>query len=305
MKRIEVQGHSGCYVDIKQSDDGITIDKYTRQEKYFSRLCSQMNKQINAYYNNSIDNIIIPDVRTIDDSWAGELHTIMDYVYGKNFISFFEYADKFTIDNFIRTICHFVDNEINECDTMESFTTNDMYEKWVSVKNNINNNNIIEHISDANERVFYDRTLYGIMTRCNEIFVPDRIYKKFPIGICHGDLTFSNIIFRDNEYGLIDFLDSFIESPIMDIVKLRQDSKYMWSVLMYTGDSYDMTRYNIICNYIDKRIDDHYRKYDFYNETYKDFQLMNFLRILQYGKDDRVIKYLIDTIENILYSNDN
>ena len=41
---------------------------------------------------------------------------------------------------------------------------------------------------------------------------------KIPIGICHGDLTFSNILFNGNNYYLIDFLDSFIEYPLMDIV---------------------------------------------------------------------------------------
>ena len=47
-----------------------------------------------------------------------------------------------------------------------------------------------------------------------------------PVGTCHGDLTFSNILFNGNNYYLIDFLDSFIESPLLDIVKLRQDTAW-------------------------------------------------------------------------------
>ena len=46
------------------------------------------------------------------------------------------------------------------------------------------------------------------------------IYKN----VCHGDLTLSNLIFKNNEIYCIDFLDSFIDSPIIDLVKLKQDS---------------------------------------------------------------------------------
>ena len=128
-------------------------------------------------------------------------------------------------------------------------------------------------------------------------------FENFYVGKCHGDLTFSNIIFRDNEYALIDFLDSFIESPIMDIVKLRQDTKYKWSTLMYNSKEYDKTRYDMICKYIDEQIDNHFKKYSFYNDTYPIFQLMNFLRIIQYAKKDEVTVYLIETINNILKEN--
>ena len=109
-----------------------------------------------------------------------------------------------------------------------------------------------------------------------------------PVGVCHGDLTFSNILFNGNNYYLIDFLDSFIESPIMDMVKLRQDTAHLWSPLMYTGN-YDSTRLNIICNKIDNELDKCFRKYDWYCKYYNIFQLLNFMRILQYAHDERVI----------------
>jgi hypothetical protein len=53
---------------------------------------------------------------------------------------------------------------------------------------------------------------------------------NFPIGPCHGDLTLSNVIF-DSVSGitLIDFLDTFLESPLQDVAKLKQDYVYGWS----------------------------------------------------------------------------
>lgn len=52
----------------------------------------------------------------------------------------------------------------------------------------------------------------------------------FPIGSCHGDLTLSNVIL-DPVAGvtLIDFLDTYLETPLQDVAKLKQDFVYGWS----------------------------------------------------------------------------
>ena len=120
-----------------------------------------------------------------------------------------------------------------------------------------------------------------------------------PVGICHGDLTFSNMLFNGNNYYLIDFLDSFVESPLLDIVKLRQDSAYLWSQLMYIHD-YDKIRLKVISESIDKRIDTYFGRYTWYREYYTTFQLMNFLRILQYAHEEIVIYYLKDVLKKII-----
>lgn len=121
-----------------------------------------------------------------------------------------------------------------------------------------------------------------------------------PVGICHGDLTFSNVLFNGNNYYLIDFLDSFIESPLLDIVKIRQDSAHLWSQLMYTKP-YDKLRLQIICEKIDKEIDCYFGQYKWYCEYYNIFQLMNMLRILQYAKENKVVKYLKKEIKELLH----
>ena len=60
-------------------------------------------------------------------------------------------------------------------------------------------------------------------------FLKDK-FLEIPIGTCHGDLTLSNIIVsRTGSLNLIDFLPTFIESPLWDIVKIYQDLKYGWS----------------------------------------------------------------------------
>jgi hypothetical protein len=51
-----------------------------------------------------------------------------------------------------------------------------------------------------------------------------------PIGACHGDLTLSNLIFNPVDgILLIDFLHTYLESPLQDVAKVRQDYDYGWS----------------------------------------------------------------------------
>lgn len=53
---------------------------------------------------------------------------------------------------------------------------------------------------------------------------------SFPIGPCHGDLTLGNLIL-DASLGLtlIDFLYTYLETPLQDVAKLKQDLVYGWS----------------------------------------------------------------------------
>lgn len=122
-----------------------------------------------------------------------------------------------------------------------------------------------------------------------------------PIGVCHGDLTFSNILFNGNNYYLIDFLDSFIETPLQDIVKIRQDTAYRWSQLMYTK-RYDAVRLGIICDKIDHEIDLYFsNKYQWYTDHYRTVQLMNILRILPYAHEEKVVCYLKNILNSLLH----
>ena len=142
-----------------------------------------------------------------------------------------------------------------------------------------------------------DKTIFN---RC-DVFFAELKEISIPIGICHGDLTFSNILFNGNNYYLIDFLDSFIETPLQDIAKIRQDTAYRWSQLMYTKP-YDAVRLRIICDKIDSEIDSYFsHKYEWYRGNYRVVQLMNILRILPYAHEENVIIYLQNILKSLLY----
>lgn len=286
---IEVKGHSGCMVKILTTGrNKLLIDKSTEDTSYFPRLLLQAKKQQMAG-EQEYQHIRIPKIERIvqDDR---HVSVMMEYVYSRNFIEYFEAAGFEQINYFIKALQLFVDREIKASPITE-VDANIILDKLKSVEKKVKDN---PHL--------HDDKILQLMTESHDKFYSMITQNciSLPVGICHGDLTFSNILFNGNNYYLIDFLDSFIESPLMDIVKIRQDSAYKWSQLMYIHD-FDHIRLKLICKKIDQEIDTYYRKYGWYRDYYRIMQLMNFLRILQYAKEKKVIDYLKEVIGGILH----
>ncbi len=62
-------------------------------------------------------------------------------------------------------------------------------------------------------------------------FLKNMNWNGFPTSSCHGDLTLENILVtQDKEIYLIDFLDSFVDSALIDCAKLLQDLELQWSL---------------------------------------------------------------------------
>lgn len=285
--KIEVKGHSGCNIDVVRENNKLYVYKSSNNLGYLNRLELQGLKQRDAAYNMDIPGISVPIISEINKT-DSSVTLKMNYVYSKNFVNYFEYAGFEQITNFINAMRKFLIYEIRNS-VMKTVKASVLKEKFIDVKNKTLSNTVLKN----------DSEIIDIIDKSEHIFnnVKDM---QMPIGMCHGDLTFSNILFSDNNYHLIDFLDSFVESPLLDIVKLRQDSAYLWSQLMYSGNC-DTIRLKIIAKKIDSEIDKFASQFDWYNDNYKIFQLMNFLRILQYAKDTTVINYLKNVINQLLY----
>lgn len=283
---IEVKGHSGCSVNIVREDKKLLIIKSTNDPKYISRLEKQAFKQKQAS-ELEYQFVRIPRIYDIKKS-TSTLSVKMEYIYSKNYIEHFEAAGFEQIEYFINAMKMFLEKEI-ESSPIKTISKSIIIKKFKDVNQKIKSNILL-----CNDLIVND-----ILIKCDEIFnsLPEDI--NLPIGKCHGDLTFSNILFNGNNCYLIDFLDSFIESPIMDMVKLRQDSMYRWSTLMYTG-VFDETRLKIISEKIDKELTNFFSNCEWYRLYYKPFQIMNFLRILQYAKEERVIVYLKNILIELL-----
>ena len=282
---IEVKGHSGCSIEIVRHGKNLIIEKGTKDPKYVERLYQQALKQQKAQ-ENKLPFIRVPEIINIIKN-DNEMTMQMEYIYSRNFIDNFENAVFEQIDYFIKAIDLFIQNEI-ERSPLQIVPASIIHDKFADVKKKTFENTFIKDREDVKKIIERSEPFF---LNINEIILP--------VGICHGDLTLSNILFNGNNYFLIDFLDSFIESPLLDMVKIRQDTAHHWSPLMYEGE-YDKTRFNIISRKIDKELDILFSRYEWYVRYYDVFQLMNLLRVLQYGHEQRVVDYLVVEILSIL-----
>ena len=282
---IEVKGHSGCQIDIVRENNELFVSKSTRDPKYLDRLQLQAQKQQDAA-KVELQHIRIPRIVNVHRDERSVV-VKMEYVYSKNFIGYFEYAGFEQIAYFTKALKLFLDYEINNS-SLQTVKADILKLKFADVAEKIK----------ANEVLKDDAEIYDILNASEKIFA-NATDMELPVGKCHGDLTFSNILFNGNNYYLIDFLDSFIESPLLDIVKIRQDSAFQWSQLMFTGE-YDRLRLKIVADKIDSDIVKYASQYEWY-QYYNIFQLMNFLRVLQYAHEQEVINYLKRIIKQLLH----
>ena len=284
---IEVKGHSGCQIDVVPEGKEIYVYKSTVDPKYLNRLWLQAEKQKTAG-TVAYQHIRVPKVYEIVKD-QDKTVIKMQYVYSKNFIEFFEQAGFEQIDYLVVALKYFLEYEIDKCQ-MENVPASVFQSKFEEVKGKAVNNLLCQN----------DEEITEILDKAGKVFyAADSL--QIPVGLCHGDLTFSNVLFNGNNYYLIDFLDSFVETPLQDIVKIRQDTHYYWSQLMYTKQ-YDAVRLRIVCDKIDREIDSYFQeKYPWYATNYKTMQLMNILRILPYAHEQRVVNYLKNILKGLLY----
>ena len=283
---IEIRGHSGCQIDIVNGGDSLFINKSTRDKNYIPRLYKQALKQCNAS-KIAYQHIRVPKIYGIErmDEY---LNIKMEYIYSKNYVDYFEDAGFDQISYFIKALKIFIDSEI-ENSKMTPINKNVVINKYNDVCDKVAKNDFIS--KDTDIKIILEKSSIVFNELDEEI--------NIPVGQSHGDFTYSNILFNGNNYYLIDFLDSFLESPLLDLVKIRQDSNYGWSQLMY-GHDFDSVRMRIISDKIDKEIDIYYSNYDWYNKYYSTFQLMNFLRVIQYAKEERTVAFLKNVLNSIL-----
>lgn len=109
------------------------------------------------------------------------------------------------------------------------------------------------------------------------------------VGDCHGDMTLENIIVDSaGEFYMIDFLDSFAESPVVDIAKILQDIFLRWSYRYRTLSVYEDIRLSDACDVFLGLLgrDVSLKKTAF------DILLVNLLRIYPYIKDEKTRVFL-------------
>ena len=264
-------GYSGCKITISNG----RVIKSTNGSYPIGRLVKQANKQ-KKFAAMKYDGVLIPEVLSCESD-SKDCHITMEYFSCLNVIEYLNRASKGDLDKISKTVCSFVESNINSSEMVE-LDKGVIVDKFESVINKIP--------AASSVRVPFEEILNKQLQ--------EKI--KIPIGPCHGDLTFSNILFstNSNDIVLIDFLDSFLESPIMDIVKLRQDTRHGWSAFIYERD-FDRVKIDLSLEYLDRKIVKQFKDYNFYS-YYDLFEFVNLIRIFPYATGKKTRDFLMRKI---------
>ena len=285
-RNFNILGNSGCNVELFSKKDGtFFVRKTTNDAFYMSRLKKQAEKQMIFFEQKARKTPATPKIFSLNET-DNEFYFDMDYCGSVDCITYLEKAGTSGIQLLLDFLISIISDNIKNSEFLE-LDREVFYEKHQSVKRSTLAS---PHVNEA--LIDYDKVEKVFRSISTE---------KIPIGFCHGDLTLSNVLAKatENRFELIDFLDSFIETPLNDIVKLRQDTRYMWSTYFYRS-SFDKGRISLILSHLDEKIDQFFKDFEFYNKHYVPFQVLNLLRILPYCEDVYIIRMLTNNINRLI-----
>jgi hypothetical protein len=259
-------GRSGCTFYLDSS--GIILRKISSDSEYNSRLYSQYLKQSKFEDSNNFSTPIPYKFEKVN-----KLHHFdMQYIHGKTF-------NNFCLDSSIDEIIGFSEN-------LKMFLLN-------NIKNSILTEINFSKLESKLDNLF---KLLGNDVGNYIKFLLKNPIESLPIGKNHGDLTMSNIMFSDKYY-LIDFLDNPYETPLNDLIKIKQDTEHnFYFNLIGKAD----TKVKVCLNYIDTQL----------NQTFSDIieshqfiwlSIFNLLRVLPYLKSKNEIESILKSLKKYEY----
>jgi phosphotransferase family enzyme len=194
----ELRGHSGCQVFLCERKDSRFVKKIAGTPEYFRRLERQMIKQ-REFAHPHIKKPAVFESGVENDRF----YFTMEYVNGVQLSTYISRSTVRDFDPLIDRLLRFVRSNI--CEAAANFTA-PINEKLSSIS--------------STNRLSIDR----LVQYCRAFD-----WGAIPTGYCHGDFSFENILVHQSDLYLIDFLDSFIETPYLDLSKLLLDVLVFWS----------------------------------------------------------------------------
>ena len=274
MNSIDLGGHSGCGIFLIESDDGQNyVRKVSKDADYNARLKKQCEKQAAFALDGAIKT---PRVLRSGIDNDGLYFFEMEYVQG---ITLAEYIRNMEIGKVKALVNAIVKNISLPGNEEESFNPNPIFTR---------------KFEDLNEKLHgKDRIIDEAI-----IMLKNHDWSAFVPSFCHGDMTLENIIIKNDELYLIDFLDSFYDSYLLDLGTLLQDIQAMWS---YRHDEkIDMNLVLRLIVFRDLLIDAIREKDErLVIEVYYAL-LQKLVRIVPYAKDAQTYQFLIDKISCIM-----
>jgi aminoglycoside phosphotransferase (APT) family kinase protein len=239
--QVKLEGRSGCPIRIVEKGGQIYVNKGSASLTYNDRLNKQASKQ-NEFKSIYSENLSLraPEVYSVGVAQDGLAFFEMEYARGEKFSDFFPGLSLPQLDLVVEIFINYFHSAINNATWMEvplattKLKTDEVQQKVIPMT----------HYSEELKHALFT-------------FLHDKKpVAPLPQSFCHGDFTFSNMLFKENgQIYVFDFLDSFIESPLIDLVKLRQDTKFLWSVLIDENlEDHKVTKVIQILKYMDSKL---------------------------------------------------
>jgi len=278
---LKIEGRSGCRLEVINNDGVYRIRKFSKDASYNTRLVLQAGKQKDFLLRKPSNDFFTPEVIAISE--GEDIWFEMPYLHGQKFSEFFERSSIVEVKKLAEKLNRYFERSFAEAT-----------------------------IKPIDKKIFHDKinVLADLLLSRKDIdqLMLDRVFKflkkipgsSLPERICHGDFTFSNMIFCEDGIYLVDFLDSFIESPLIDIVKLRQDTYFYWSLLIENSLPESRSAKIIqVFNYIDAEVTKGLSGNVFVDQWYGYLQIFNLLRILPYVHRVPEIQFVEQGIKKI------
>lgn len=268
----ELHGHSGCDLWLCKSGDDVFLRKDAGVVSYNDRLHEQCKKQQNFKSNT----LKTPQILNHGVDKNGLFFFDMEYINGT---SLAEYMNKITIKDLVRFIDMLFDSLSISTGKLNP-QAHDIFSKK------------LESLGKA-----CDVTNPSVLNALNILKQFD--FSCIPESPCHGDLTLENIMLASSDVYVIDLLDSFYNSWIIDFAKLLQDIDVGWhwryqkrtlalDLRLATAKTHLLDRLEMLDNgkhYIDM----------IYH-----ILLLNLLRIYPYTKDKTTFDFLNNATDKII-----
>lgn len=273
---LKIPGNSGCELQvIADAESGrMAVRKSATSPTYARRLARQREKQ--RAYTTGVGAITVPKVLSHDDS-----SFTMEYLPMVDAIEFLEIARPEDLRQRIEDLLALVSEELAEA--RPTAVDGSVFRAKLEA--------IHEAVGDEAWHTWYSSHAERLGDALPETLT-------LPMGRCHGDLTFANIMFslRGREIGLIDFLDGFLESPVFDVVKLRQDTRFGWT--RSRKQPHDSAKVALVMDWVDGLLTERFE--DVIREpVFHILERVNYLRMAPYARSpadhgylDRVLRTL-------------
>lgn len=277
MNSLNLGGHSGCGIFLMEENDGtVFVRKISKDAAYNNRLQAQCAKQRSF----AGSRILAPAVLREGIDPQGRFFFDMEYIQGV------------TLAEYIKTM------EIGKIRGLVSTLVENLFPMDGAVSNKDPEvvNRVFKEKLDS-----LDQTLFGTendyVKQAMEM-LRRHDWSNIGASACHGDLTLENIIVKNDRMYLIDFLDSFYDSWLLDMGTLLQDVQALWSYRK--EESLSMNTVLRLIVFRDVLVDTVGAINPIYQDEIYYALLLKLVRIYPYTTDHATLRFLDGKLQQIV-----